>query len=187
MAISSKKINTVLLILAICLLAGSLVYRQWNDYQSSKIGVEIGAMAPDFELPDTEGNLIKLSSLRGNYVLVDFWAAWCRPCRQENPNLMHAYEKFSPKKMKGGTGFKILSVSADESKDAWLNAINQDMLKGPIHVSDLQGWASPVFGLYGIRSIPNNLLLDPEGHVLAFKLRGDDLHEELEKYVESSN
>lgn len=184
MSVSVKKINTVLLVLVIVLLAGGVAYREWNAYRYSMIGVKVGETAPEIELPDTAGVKIKLSSLRGHYVLVDFWAAWCRPCREENPNLMAAYETFSRKPMKGGTGFKVFSVSADENEDQWRSAILKDRLKGPVHVCDFLGWNSPVFAVYGIRSIPHNVLLDPEGKILAVQLRGNDLHRELEKYAE---
>jgi len=184
MANKSQTLNWVLLAAAIILFAGSYIYRQWNEHRYSQLGVKVGQTAPEIELPDTAGKKIKLSSLRGNYVLVDFWAAWCRPCREENPNLMLAYETYSRKKMEDGAGFKILSVSADENAGAWKRAIYDDLLRGPIHVSDLNGWNSPVMADYGVRSIPHNVLIDPEGKILAVKLRGSALHEELEKHTE---
>lgn len=184
MAFSAKRVNTVLLVLVILLLVGGVAYREWNAYRYSLTGVKVGEMAPEIELPDTAGVKTKLSSLRGHYVLVDFWAAWCRPCREENPNLMLAYETYSRRPMKGGAGFKVYSVSADENRNQWLAAIRQDLLNGPIHVSDLLGWESPALAAYGIQSIPHNVLLDPEGRILALRLRGEDLHRELEKYVE---
>lgn len=184
MATLSKKANTFLAVAVVIIVAGGFAYKFWNEKKYGAIGVNIGELAPEIELPDTDGNMIKLSSLRGNYVLVDFWAAWCRPCRQENPNLMLAYETYSRKEMKNGAGFQILSVSADENEQQWKSAIQKDLLRGPIHVSDLKGWASPVFADYGIHAIPSNVLLDPEGKVIAIKLRGKDLHNELEKLVD---
>lgn len=184
MANKTQTVNLLLLVGTIVLLAGSLVYRQWNERRYSELGVKVGQTAPEIELPDTAGNKIKLSSLRGNYVLVDFWAAWCRPCREENPNLMVAFETYSKKKMRDGAGFKILSVSADENAGAWKRAIHDDLLRGPIHVSDLNGWNSPAMADYGVRSIPHNVLVDPDGKILAVKLRGGELHTELEKYTE---
>ena len=97
---------------------------------------------------------------------------------------MRAYETYSRRPMKGGAGFRIYSVSVDENAEAWKKAIRQDLLRGPVHVCDLLGWSSPALVDYGIRSIPHNVLLDPEGRILALRLRGDDLHRELDKYTE---
>lgn len=184
MAITAKQVNGILLVAVILLLAGAVIYREWIASGPNDIGVKIGQTAPEIALPDTAGTISKLSSLRGNYVLVDFWAAWCRPCRQENPNLMLAYEIFSQKPLKNGAGFQIFSVSADENARQWKNAIRQDRLKGPIHVSDLRGWQSQAYRDYGIHSIPHNVLLDPEGKIIAIRLRGEALHEELQKLAE---
>ncbi|MCG9912004.1 MAG: TlpA family protein disulfide reductase [Flavobacteriales bacterium] len=181
---NSKNINRLLLVLILLVVTGSFIYNHFNQKNATKIGVGIGDMAPEIELPDTAGNVIRLSQLRGNYVLIDFWAAWCKPCRRENPNLMRTFEQFSTKKLKGGSTFQILSVSADENEQLWKKAIEQDRLKGLYHVSDLKGWDSPVYQKYQVKSIPNNVLIDPEGKVLAIHLRGQQLAEELEKYIE---
>ncbi len=184
MAESSKKANIFLLLLTLALLAGSFVYREVRHRKAAKIGVMPGEQAPEISLPDTSGNNVQLTSLRGKYVLVDFWAAWCRPCRKESPNQMRAYEQFSKRKMKGGNGFTIVYISLDEDENFWKKTIERDGLRGPIHVSDLKGWDSPVVRTYRIKSIPNNLLLDPEGRVIAVHLMGDKLHEQLSAYAE---
>lgn len=134
----------------------------------------IGAVAPDFTQNNTDGKPVKLSDFRGKYVLIDFWASWCGPCRGENPNVVKAYNAYKDK------NFTILGVSLDNSKDAWLKAIQDDGLVWN-HVSDTRGWQNAVAALYNIRSIPQNLLLDPEGKIVAKNLRGEDLQTKLKE------
>ncbi len=132
----------------------------------------IGTMAPAFTVNDLQGHPISLASFKGKYLLLDFWASWCGPCRQENPNVVKAYALFKNK------NFTILSVSLDEDKAAWQQAIENDKLSWT-QVSDLGGWKSPTAALYNIQSIPSNLLLDPTGKIVAKDLRGEDLINEL--------
>ena len=138
--------------------------------------VAVGKLAPDFTQNDVNGNPVTLSSLRGNYLLIDFWAAWCGPCRRENPNVVVAYKKYHDR------GFDILGVSLDNSKEDWMRAISDDRLTWT-QVSDVKGWANDAAQLYGISSIPSNLLLDREGKIIFKNLRGEDLHTELENLL----
>jgi peroxiredoxin len=133
-----------------------------------------GAMeVPEIALPNPEGDTIKLSSTKGSVVLLDFWAAWCAPCRIENPNLVKAYEMYH------GRGFQIFQVSLDKTREAWIKGIEDDQLGKWIHVSDVRYWNSVVVPLYKIESIPANYLLDREGRVIATNLRGDALQRKL--------
>lgn len=132
--------------------------------------------APDFTMADTSGKAVSLSSFKGKYVLVDFWASWCKPCRYENPNVVAAYNQFKNK------NFTILGVSLDENRDAWLKAIQTDGLTWT-HVSDLKGWGNAAAALYGVRSIPYNVLLDPNGNIIAEDVRGKELFETLDRFL----
>jgi len=134
----------------------------------------IGQQALDFTQNNTKGEPVTLSSLKGKYVLVDFWASWCAPCREENPQVLKAYQKFKDK------NFEIISVSLDDKKEPWLKAIETDGLPW-IQVSDLKGWKNAVARLYGVTSVPQNLLLDPNGKIVAKNLRGEELQVELGK------
>ncbi|MBP9099597.1 MAG: TlpA family protein disulfide reductase, partial [Ferruginibacter sp.] len=133
---------------------------------------QIGSIAPDFTLNDVNGKPISLSKLKGKYVLVDFWASWCGPCRSESPYLVAAHNKFKNK------NFTILGVSLDDNKNDWLEAIKEDKFDW-LQVSDLKGMDSPVGDLYGFSAIPYNVLIDPQGKIIAAELRGDNLDQKL--------
>lgn len=136
--------------------------------------VALGQVAPVFAEADTSGKIVSLESFRGKYVLVDFWASWCGPCRRENPNVVKAYNRYKEK------NFTIIGVSLDRpnSKKKWLDAIHKDGLTWT-HVSDLQFWKSKIADLYGVRAIPQNFLIDPNGKIIAKNLHGDDLEDKL--------
>lgn len=135
----------------------------------------IGALAPDLAFPNPEGKIMKLSDLRGKVVLLDFWAAWCRPCRQENPTVVKEYKRFHEK------GFEVFSVSLDRDKASWVKAIADDGLIWPNHVSDLGYWDSAGAKIYGIRSIPATFLIGRDGRIIAKNLRGEALEKALKE------
>src|SRR6056297_1680906 len=145
---------------------------QINANQKSKQKLSIGQVPPEIALPNPQGDTVTLSSLRGKYVLLDFWASWCKPCRVENPNLVKAYKKYKEE------GFEIYQVSLDKKRSAWLNAIEKDNLNW-VHVSDLEFWNSSAARTYNIRSIPASFLLNKEGEIIDKNLRGDALHKKL--------
>lgn len=185
------------LVIGICITGGLLSFAipMWESQAdkpgnieqvepTGEVGLDVGDTAPDLEYASPGGKEYKLSDLRGNIVLVDFWASWCKPCRRENPNLVSAYKKYSEAEFKDAKGFEIYSVSLDKSQQRWETAIAQDELKWDYHVSDLGGWNSEPASKYNIRSIPANVLLDKEGVIIAKNLRGRNLHIALDELVE---
>ena len=152
-------------------------------YALTDIKPAVGEMAPEIALPNTEGTVMKLSSLKGKVVLIDFWASWCRTCRVENINFTKAYSKFKNKKFDVGTGFEIYSVSLDKDKEVWKKAIGNDRLVWKYHVSDLKKWESPIVETYNFKYLPHNLLIDQNGKILAKGLFGNKLDEFLTSHL----
>ncbi|MDN4165696.1 TlpA disulfide reductase family protein [Cytophagales bacterium LB-30] len=152
-------------------------YIQLLQQRADKLrSLAIGGTAPDFSQATPEGDSLSLSSLRGQYVLIDFWASWCGPCRDENPNVVRMYQAYKDK------GFEILGVSLDTKKDRWLKAISDDGLQWP-QVSDLNGWENAVGQLYAVNAIPHTVLLDKEGKIIAKNLRGETLEAKLKELL----
>jgi len=137
----------------------------------------IGSIAPELNFPNPDGKIITLESLRGNYVLIDFWASWCRPCRAENPNVVKLYNEYKDK------GFTVYSVSLDKDINRWLSAIKQDNLYWPNHVSDLKQWKSEAVKIYGFTGIPFTVLIDKDGEIIAKNLRGAALDKKIKELL----
>ena len=155
-----------------------IVKERWNILNSPAGKTSIGALAPELAFPDPDGNIRKLSDLRGKVVLIDFWASWCGPCRRESPNVRNVYAKYHDK------GFEVFSVSLDRDANNWKKAIKDDKLVWPNHVSDLKYWSSEAAAIYGVRSIPSMFLLDREGRIVAKDLRGEALERAVKQLLE---
>ncbi|MEO6188755.1 MAG: TlpA disulfide reductase family protein [Ginsengibacter sp.] len=172
---NGKKAEELFKLLPSALRSGSLGQYANHLIEESKIN-PIGSVIQNFSQADTTGKEVNFTTYRGKYVLLDFWASWCRPCRMENPNVVAAYNKYRDK------NFTVLGISLDQAKAAWVNAIHVDGLTWG-HVSDLKGWNNEVAALFHVRSIPQNLLIDPDGKIIAKNLRGDVLENKLEELL----
>ncbi len=148
-------------------------YAEFNTSQAASVGNS--SIAPEISMKTPSGKTLKLSSLRGKVVLIDFWASWCGPCRKENPNVVRLYNQYKAK------GFTVFSVSLDQDADAWKKAIASDGLIWPNHVSDLLGWQTPLVQLYGFEGIPHTVLIDQEGKIIGTGLRGESLEQKLKE------
>jgi len=173
--ISASEIDTLIAFLDPSVHA-SIYVAELKKLADKKRTTDVGSMAPDFTLPTPDGSTFTLSSTRGKFVMIDFWAAWCQPCRHENPNVVALYAKYKDK------GFDIVGVSLDREKEAWIKAISDDQLIWH-QVSELKFWQSEIAQKYGVSAIPCTFLLNKEGKIIAKNLRGEELARKLEELL----
>ena len=162
-------------------IAALILFGSGISIAQPKLGINVGNKAPELIGKSFTGETYKLSDTKGQLVLLDFWAAWCSPCRRENPVVVNAYKKYKDKNFENGKGFTVFSVSLDRTEDAWKKGVEADKLEWPYHISDLKYWQSKHGAVYGVRQIPANFLIDGDGIIIARNLRGPALAEALEK------
>jgi thiol-disulfide isomerase/thioredoxin len=169
--------------LGICLLAMSVAFSSSAQYENAKI--KVGQDAPELAYPSPEGKIISLQEVnKGLYILLDFWASWCGPCRMSNPGLVKMYNKYKDKKFKKAPkGFTVFSVSLDRKEEAWKKAIAADHLSWPYHISDLKSWQSEAAAAYGIQYIPQTFLIGPDGKIIGKYNSAEAAASELEKFL----
>lgn len=170
------KINIALLTIVLMISIGSCKKTD-SDPPSGEIGIKVGQIAPDFTLPDKDGNEISLSDYKDQYILIDFWASWCHYCRGENPELVSIYANYKEK------GFEIIGVSIDTDKNNWISAINEDGIEF-VQLSDLIGSVGPVPSLYGVISVPQMVLINPDGVILLTTSKASDVQSYLEQKLD---
>ena len=141
-----------------------------------------GDQAPEIQQQLVSGKEFKLSDLRGQLVLIDFWAAWCKPCRKANPEIVELYKEYKNEEFENGTGLEIVSISLDFKREMWTSAIEQDNLTWPYHLGGESGWKNPAVKKYNVSSIPTSFLVDGDGMIIGANLRGDELEKILRKY-----